>query len=59
MCDIGNVPYSAKPDGLSDNTAAIQRVLSDCAGTAEAPGYVIVPRGAASYRAGSLRLRTE
>ena len=32
--------------------------MDDCAGSAAAPGRVLVPRGAGSYRAGSLRLRS-
>ena len=55
-CDVTS--YGALGDGASDSTQAIQKALDACAGSPGAPGQVIVPRGAKSYRSGSLRLRS-
>ena len=56
ICDVSH--YGAKADGTSDSTHAIQQALDECAGTKPFPKIVLVPAGAESYHAGSLRLRS-
>ena len=46
--------YGAKPDGTTDNTAAIQKAIDDCA--AKGGGRVLVP-GGGRYMTYTLNLR--